>query len=119
MTAADSPSALRAAFRAETRHATRGSGLLLGAIGVVAVLGWTGFDVALQPANAHFFLMLRVACSLAMVGVCVALRTPAGARFPEELVLLLATLPQLAIAVMVSRLDGDYAAYATGFSLAV
>src|SRR6185503_16324320 len=107
------------AFRAETRRATRGSGSLLGAIGVVAILGWTGFDIALQPENAGFFFLLRLGCSVAMLGTCLTLRTRVGARFPEELVLLLATLPQLAIAVMVSRIDGDYAAYATGFSLAV
>src|SRR3954451_3736566 len=116
MTAA---AAQQAAFRAETRRATRGSGLLLGAIGVVAIIGWTGFDVVLQPANAHFFFLLRLATCAGMAAVCLALRTPAGARFPEELVLLLASLPQLAIAEMVTRLDGDYAAYATGFSLAV
>ena len=110
---------MREGFRAETRSATRGSGLLLGAIGVVAMLGWAGFDAVLQPGNAALFLVLRIVCCVAMAGVCIALRTPLGARFSEPLVLLLATLPQLAIAVMVSRLDGDYAAYATGFSLAV
>ena len=107
------------AHRAEIRRATRGSGLLLGAIGIVALLCWTGFDVVLQPDNAAFFFVLRVIASSAMVGVCLVLRTPAGERWAEPLVLLLVTLPQLAIAIMVSRLDGDYAAYATGFSLAV
>src|SRR5436189_126056 len=98
---------------------TRESGSLLGAIGVAAVLGWAGFDVVLQPANAALFLALRVACCLAMVCVCLALRTRAGERFPDALVLTLASLPQIAIAVMVSRLQGDYAPYATGFSLAI
>src|SRR3954470_12959198 len=119
MTAAGTDSAVNAAFEAETRRATRGSGLLLGAIGIVAVLGWTWFDMVLQPGNAHFFLLLRITCSVAMVGVCLTLRTRAGERFPEELVLALASLPQVAIAIMLSRLDGDYAAYATGFSLAI
>jgi diguanylate cyclase (GGDEF)-like protein len=111
--------AQQAAFRAETRRATRGSGLLLGAIGVVAIIAWTGFDVVLQPQNAKLFLLLRIVCCLGMAGVCLTLRTALGERRSEELVLLLASLPQIAIAVMVSRLDGDYAAYATGFSLAV
>jgi diguanylate cyclase (GGDEF)-like protein len=112
-------SAQHDAFRAETRRATRGSGLLLGAIGIVALLGWAGFDVMLQPENAAFFLALRVAGCLAMVAVCVVLRSGWGERHPEGIVLVLVTVPQAAIAVMVSRLDGDYAAYATGFSLAV
>src|SRR3954447_5367532 len=119
MNAAASERGVRDAFRAETRRATRESGSLLGAIGVVAVLGWAGFDVVLQPANAALFLALRVACCLAMVCVCLALRTRAGERFPDALVLTLASLPQIAIAVMVSRLQGDYAPYATGFSLAI
>src|SRR3954453_17549403 len=96
MTAAGTDSAVNAAFRAETRRATRGSGLLLGAIGIVAVLGWTGFDVRLQPQNAKLFLALRILCCVAMVGVCLALRPPLGERRSEELVLLLAGLPQLA-----------------------
>jgi diguanylate cyclase (GGDEF)-like protein len=107
------------AFRAHTRRATRGSGSLLGAIGVVAIVGWAGFDLALQPENAELFFKLRLACCLAMGVVCLLLRSRLGARFPEELVLALATLPQVTIAVMVSRLDGDYAAYATGLSLAI
>jgi diguanylate cyclase (GGDEF)-like protein len=107
------------AYRAEVRRATRGSGLLLGAIGVVALLCWTGFDIVLQPDNAALFFALRVTASAAMLGVCLVLRSPAAERWAEPIVLLLVTLPQIAIAIMVSRLDGDYAAYATGFSLAV
>jgi diguanylate cyclase (GGDEF)-like protein len=119
MTALESDRAVREAFRAETRTATRGSGLLLGGIGVVALLCWAGFDVVLQPENAAFFFLLRVIASVAMAGVVLLLRTRAGERWPEQLLLVLVTLPQVAIAIMVSRLDGDYAAYATGFSLAV
>src|SRR3954468_1745251 len=119
MTALESQIAMREAFRAETRAATRGSALLLGAIGVVALLCWTAFDVVLQPQNAALFFALRVVGSLAMVVVCGVMRTRAGQRWPEQLLLVLVTIPQVAIAIMVSRLDGDYAAYATGFSLAV
>jgi diguanylate cyclase (GGDEF)-like protein len=119
MSAVESQRVVREGFRAETRRATRGSGLLLGAIGIVAMLGWAGFDAALQPDNAALFLTLRLACCASMVAICLVLLTPAGERLSEPLVLLLASLPQVAIAVMVSRLDGDYAAYATGFSLAV
>jgi diguanylate cyclase (GGDEF)-like protein len=119
MTALESDRGVREAFRAETRTATRGSGLLLGAIGVVALLCWTGFDVVLQPQNAALFFVLRVVASSAMAGVVLLLRTRAGERWPEQLLLLLVTLPQVAIAIMVSRLDGDYSAYAVGFSLAV
>jgi diguanylate cyclase (GGDEF)-like protein len=110
---------MRDAFRAETRRATRGSGLLLGAIGVVALLCWTGFDVALQPDNAAVFFALRVTASLAMTGTYLVMRTRAGERWPEQLLLVMVTIPQIAIAIMVSRLDGDYSAYAVGFSLAV
>src|SRR3954452_4792280 len=119
MTALESQIAMREAFRADTRRATRGSALLLGAIGVVALLGWTAFDVVLQPGNAALFFALRVIASVAMVVLCLVLRTRAGARWPEQLLLVLVTIPQVAIAIMVSRLDGDYAAYAVGFSLAV
>src|SRR3954469_977324 len=119
MTALESQIAMREAFRADTRRATRGSALLLGGIGVVALLGWTAFDVVLQPGNAALFFALRAIASLAMVVLCLVLRTRAGARWPEQLLLVLVTIPQVAIAIMVSRLDGDYAAYATGFSLAV
>src|SRR3954447_11739095 len=119
MPALESPFAMREAFRAETRRATRGSALLLGAIGVVALLGWTGFDLVLQPANAALFFKLRVIASAAMVVLCLVMRTRAGERWPEQVLLVLVTVPQLAIAIMVSRLDGDYAAYAVGFSLAV
>src|SRR3954463_11545383 len=119
MTALESQIAMREAFRADTRRATRGSALLLGAIGVVALLGWTAFDVVLQPGNAALFFALLAIASLAMVVLCLVLRTRAGARWAEQLLLVLVTIPQVAIAIMVSRLDGDYAAYATGFSLAV
>src|SRR3954462_182575 len=120
MTALESQIAMREAFRAETRRATRGSALLLGAIGVVALLCWTGFDVLLQPDNAALVFKLRVVASAAMLVLCVVLRsTRAGERWPEQLLLVLVTVPQIAIAIMVSRLDGDYAAYAVGFSLAV
>src|SRR3954466_8253723 len=97
------------AYRAEVRRATRGSALLLGAIGVVALLCWTGFDVVLQPENAAFFFVLRVVASVAMVALCVVMRsTRAGRRWPEQLLLVMVTIPQVAIAIMVSRLDGDY-----------
>src|SRR3954453_7647956 len=119
MTALEADRGVREAFRAETRTATQGSALLLGGIGIVALLCWAGFDVTLQPQNAAMFFVLRVIASVAMAGVVVLLRSRAGERWPEQLLLLLVTLPQVAIAIMVSRLDGDYSAYATGFSLAV
>jgi diguanylate cyclase (GGDEF)-like protein len=106
-------------FRAQTRAATRGSGYLLGAIGIVAVAAWAGMDVILQPANAKLFIVLRCFCVAGMAVICALLRTSLGERRPEALVLALVSLPQIAIAIMVSRLHGAYSAYATGFSLAI
>jgi hypothetical protein len=106
-------------FRAETRGATRGSGYLLGAIGIVAVAAWAGMDVVLQPANAKLFIALRCLCVAGMGVICALLRTSLGERRPEALVFALVSLPQIAIAIMVSRLHGAYSAYATGFSLAI
>ena len=111
---------LRRAFRAEIKRSTHDSAALLGAIGLVAVPAWAIVDHLLEPANATFFLELRVACTLAMFVVWgVILRTSFGARHPEALLLLFLVLPELTIDVMIAQVDDALAVYASGLTLAI
>jgi diguanylate cyclase (GGDEF)-like protein len=112
--------ALEASFRAETRTATRGSGLVLTAIGLVAVPAWGIVDVLFEPANVPLFFALRAAaCALLVTFGLVLWRTPFGRRHAATVVLCLIGCVQIAIAVMIARLHSAYTIYANGLSLPV
>jgi diguanylate cyclase (GGDEF)-like protein len=114
------PQSDRAAFAAESRAATRGTGRLVGVIALVAVPAWAAVDRLLEPAHAGFFLQLRVASTLIVLAALIALVwTPLGARRPEPVMFVMLAAVQVSIAVMLAVVDESHATYATGSSLAI
>jgi len=86
MTAAPHPE-LDARFRAEVRTSTRATGIVAGAVGVVALPAWMGFDYIVEPDHASTFALLWL-IALGPMLVCLgALFTGFGRRRPELLVL--------------------------------
>ena len=59
MTAAPHPE-LDARFRAEVRTSTRATGIVAGAVAVVALPAWMGFDYIVEPDHASTFALLRL-----------------------------------------------------------
>lgn len=108
---------LRRAFREEVREATRTTGISAGAIGVVAFPLWGVFDYLVAPGQAATFVVLRLAFTVPIFALWLALIGPLGRRRPELLMLAIMATIEVAIALMIARLDGQEAAYAMGMSL--
>jgi diguanylate cyclase (GGDEF)-like protein len=110
---------LRARFREEVKQKTRSTGISAGLIAVIAFPAWAGFDYLIEPANAADFTLVRLAFDIPIALLLVALISPLGKRHPEQLMLGIVALIEVAIAFMISRVDEHFAAYALGMSLAI
>lgn len=106
-------------FRAEVRAATRATGIAAGFVAVVGLPAWIGFDYAVDASDAGTFTVFRLIALVPMLACLAALFTGIGRRRPELLVLIILAAVEIAIAFMIPRLDGQYAAYALGMSLAI
>lgn len=110
--------ATRARFRRETRSATRRIGIGAGALAVVAFPLWIGFDYLVAPESAGEFVWIRLAFSVPITALWLALVfSRFGERNPELLLLGGMLAVNLGVVVMLGRVDAHYAAYALGMSL--
>jgi diguanylate cyclase (GGDEF)-like protein len=119
MTAADPHPDTEDRFRAEVKASTRTTGLVAGAVAVVAFPAWIGFDQVLDPAHAGTFATYRLIGLVVILASLAGFWTPWGRRHPELLVLLMITSVQTAIAFMIPRVGDQHAAYALGMSVAI
>ena len=110
---------LEARFRREVKEKTRTTARYAGLIAVVVFPAWAGFDYLVEPDNATEFALLRLAFDVPMIVLVAALFSPLGRRYPELLMLGIFALVEIAIAIMVSRVDEEFAAYSLGLSLAL
>ncbi len=108
---------LRARFRREVKENTRTSARYAGLIAVVIFPAWAGFDYLVEPDNASDFAILRLAFDVPMLMLLAAIFSPLGKRYPELLMLGILALVEVAVAIMLSRVDEHVAAYALGMSL--
>ncbi|HEX7354005.1 MAG TPA: GGDEF domain-containing protein [Mycobacteriales bacterium] len=102
----------------EAAHRARGSGLLIGLIGLVLVPAWSGFDVLLEPAHVRLFLLVRLGCDVPialLIGLLAA--HPIGRKRPELLTFLILAIVQGEIAWMVVRASNARDFYLLGFTL--
>ncbi|MGI8750000.1 MAG: diguanylate cyclase [Thermoleophilaceae bacterium] len=106
-------------FRAEVKTSTRATGIVGGAVAIVAMPAWIGFDYVVEPEHAGTFALFRL-LALVPIATCLgALFTGFGRRRPEVLVLAIVAAVQITIAFMIPRVETQYAAYALGISLAI
>jgi diguanylate cyclase (GGDEF)-like protein len=110
---------LRAAFRAEVRHATRTTAVAGGVIAIVAFPSWAIFDHLVDPAHGVEFATLRFALELPLIALWLTLFTRAGRNHPEVVMLSMLTLIQAVIAFMTTHVADAYAPYALGMSLGI
>jgi diguanylate cyclase (GGDEF)-like protein len=110
---------LRARFREEVKAKTRTTGISAGLIAVVAFPAWAGFDYLIEPANAADFTLIRLVFDIPIALLLAALISPFGKRYPEQLMLGIVAIIEIAIAFMISRVGEHFAAYALGMSLAI
>jgi diguanylate cyclase (GGDEF)-like protein len=110
---------LRAAFRAEVRHATRTTAVAGGVIAIVAFPSWAIFDHLVDPAHGVEFATLRFALELPLIALWLTLFTRAGRNHPELVMLSMLTLIQGVIAFMTTHVADAYAPYALGMSLGI
>lgn len=116
----DDDDADRGAFHRELRVATRDTGLMAGAIALVAFPAWGAFDAVLLPERARSFMMVRLGVEVLVLLAFAALRSRRlGTRWPEPLAFLILALVEVAIAWMIPRTQPHLEAYLLGFSLAV
>ncbi|MBA3303527.1 MAG: GGDEF domain-containing protein, partial [Acidimicrobiia bacterium] len=92
---------------------------MAGAILLLVMPGWTVFDAVHEPQRVEAFLALRVGTEVAAVAVWALLwHRRIGLRRSEPLVLLLLSLPVVAVAWMVADVgEGSLEAYLLGFTL--
>ncbi len=107
----------RRSFRDEVREATRATAISAGLIGVLAFPLWGLFDYLVAPDQALEFVILRLAFTVPLIGLWLAMLGPLGTRRPELLMLAMMVLIEMAIALMVVRVDTQHAAYAMGMTL--
>ena len=110
---------LRAAFRVEVQRSTRATAVAGGLIAIVAFPAWAVFDHLVDPSHGAEFTTLRLSLEVPLIALWLSLFTDSGRRHPELVMLLFMGLIQGAIAYMISRVDGAYAPYALGLSLAI
>ena len=110
---------LEARFRREVKEKTRTTARYAGLIAIVAFPAWAGFDYLVEPDDAADFALLRLAFDVPMILLVAALFSPLGKKYPELLMLGILALVEIAIAIMVGRVEEQYAAYALGLSLAL
>jgi diguanylate cyclase (GGDEF)-like protein len=110
---------LRAQFRREVKTKTRTTGIYAGLIAVIAFPAWAGFDYLVEPETAGEFALIRLAFDVPMALLLAALISPLGERYPEQLIFGILALVEVSIAIMVSLVEEQFAAYALGMSLAL
>ena len=110
---------LDSGFRREVKEKTLTTARYAGLIAVVAFPAWAGFDYLVEPGNADDFALLRLAFDVPMLALFAALFTRLGRRYPELLMLGILCLVEISIAIMVSRVEEQFAAYSLGMSLAL
>ncbi len=113
------PSADETRFAAEVRKATRSTGISAGAVAIVGLPAWIGFDYVLEPAQAGTFAVFRLVALVPMLAGLAAYFTAFGRRRPEMCGLVIISAVEVAIAFMIPRLESEYAAYALGMSIAI
>ena len=110
---------LRAAFRAEVRHATRTTAVAGGVIAIIAFPSWAIFDHLVDPSHGVEFATLRFALELPLILLWLTLFTRAGRDHPEVVMLLMVAAIQGVIAYMTTHVVDAYAPYALGLSLGI
>jgi len=114
------PTDTRTRFKREVKNATRATGISAGAIATIGYPAWILFDYLVEPASADEFLWLRIGFAVPIALLWLGLVISAhGRRHPEIFVLSMMCLIDLAIALMIARVETHYPAYALGMSLTI
>jgi diguanylate cyclase (GGDEF)-like protein len=99
-------------------RSTRETGMLGGALLLVAFPLWALFDRIHEPGHAEEFFVVRVVVELvALVGWVLLCHRRFGPRHAEGLVLVLLCLPEVALAWMVAQVDSTLEPYLLGLTL--
>ncbi|HYH62870.1 MAG TPA: diguanylate cyclase [Solirubrobacterales bacterium] len=107
-------------FRRQVKAATRSTGLIAGAIAVIAYPAWALFDYLVEPESAGQLLWLRIGFTLPIALLWLGLRfSRTSHRHPELFVLGFMFMVDLGIALMIAQVETHYAAYALGMSLTI
>lgn len=106
-------------FREEVRRNTHLTGIVGGVVAIIAFPAWAAFDWLVAPELAPEFTAIRIFSVVPIALFWGALFSDYGKRRPEMLMLGMLSIIEIAIAVMIARLDSDHAAYALGFSTAL
>jgi diguanylate cyclase (GGDEF)-like protein len=111
---------LSRAHREEMAGSTRETGILGGALLLVAFPLWSLFDRIHEPDNADAFFAVRVVVELiALVFWVLLCHRRIGPRHAEGLTLALLCLPEVALAWMVAHVDNSLEPYLLGLTLPV
>jgi diguanylate cyclase (GGDEF)-like protein len=106
------------AHRSEMLRSTRETGVLGGALLLVAFPLWSLFDRVHEPGHADAFFLVRVVVELvALVAWVLLCHRRIGSRHAEGLVLVLLSLPEVALAWMVAQVDTSLEPYLLGLTL--
>jgi diguanylate cyclase (GGDEF)-like protein len=106
------------AHRSEMLRSTRETGVLGGALLLVAFPLWSLFDRVHEPRHADAFFVVRVVVELvALVAWVLLCHRRIGSRHAEGLVLVLLSLPEVALAWMVAQVDTSLEPYLLGLTL--
>lgn len=107
-------------FSEVVRRSTRATGIIGGAVAVLGFPAWVGFDLLVDPTDGAEFALIRLICTIPMAALWLALiYTRLGHRHPEWLLLSILLIVDAGIALMITRLDDNYAAYALGMSIPI
>jgi diguanylate cyclase (GGDEF)-like protein len=111
-------SVARSAYHDRLRLSARRSCLAGGVVLLFAFPVWSVFDWFVLPARAVEFSVVRAVFEVPIALAVLALSRPSiGGRWPEATAFVTLALPQLAIAWMIPRSQGQLTAYLLGFSL--
>src|SRR3954469_10785039 len=92
----------------EMVRSTRETGILGGALLLVAFPLWSVFDRIHEPQHADAFFVVRVVVELVALVIWVLLSPPrCGPRHAEGLALALLCLPEIALAWMIAQVDSS------------
>ena len=105
---------------AEMARSTRETGVLGGALLLVAFPLWSFFDRIHEPDHADAFFVVRLVVELvALVAWILLCHRGFGTRHAEALALLLLCLPEVALAWMLAQVDSSLEPYLVGLILPV
>ena len=103
---------------AEMARSTRETGVLGGALLLVAFPLWSIFDRIHEPGHADAFFVVRLVVELvALVAWVLLCHRRFGARHAEALAMVLLCLPEVALAWMVAQVDSSLEPYLLGLTL--